>query len=78
MIDCWLNDVLWGGDGRGSMYLFIMVSLGTWEGYCNASITLSLEVLGDPLKNSGATDCCKKQFSRGFWTLYGPNTPLKR
>jgi len=25
-----------------------------------------LEVLGDTVKNGGATDCCREQFSRGF------------
>jgi len=28
----------------------ILVFLGTWLGYCNASTTLRLEVLGDPRK----------------------------
>ena len=29
-----------------------------------------LEVLGDPLKNGGPTDCCTEKFSTGFWTSY--------
>jgi len=29
--------------------------------YCNASTTLAWNVLEDPLKNSGATDCCTQQ-----------------
>ena len=38
-----------------------------------------LEILRDPLKTGGPTECRTQQFSRGFWTSYmDQNMPFKR
>jgi len=61
MIDWLLNDILWGL-GRKRAYVLTFVSMGTWLGYCNASITLIFGGFRDHLKNGGATNCCAQQF----------------
>ena len=60
MINWLLNDILrrWG---RKPCFC-----LGTWVGFLQWLHDAYLEVLGDPVKNGGATDCCRQQFSRGF------------
>ena len=37
---------------------------------CFPAPRLHLDVLRDPLKNGGLTDCGTQQFLRGFWTKY--------
>ena len=41
MIDWLLNDILWGGDERGLVFL-LWFFWGQGSGYCNASLTLIL------------------------------------
>ena len=45
--------------GVGTEECLTVVSLVTWVGYCNASMTFVWR-FGGPCENGGATNCCGK------------------
>ena len=63
-------------------YVYMCMGVGKEEGLCFDVVFWEtkgrlvqclyhayLEIIGDPLKHGGLTNCCTQQLSRGFWNL---------